>query len=154
MDTIISTLFGSLLVYGYLNLICRYIKLFKDNKRAKARRKDKNNVNLLFVFILMYLAFKIIREIGNSSFALWCAIFVFEAIYIVLISLNSKYVYFCSNSIIFPDCAKKLKDYSYKINDDILKILPDKPPRKIESFYIEDNKDVLIDILKNYKMFE
>ena len=154
MDTIVLILFSTLLVYGYLNLICRYAKLSRNNKKAKIIKKDKDIVNIIFVLILIWLATKVIREFGNSSFASWCTIFILETLYTIFISLNSKYVYICNESIIFADCAKNAKDYSYRINGDILEILPDKPPRKIETFHIEEDKDLLIDILKDYKSFE
>ena len=154
MESILLTIFGSLLVYGYLNLAMRYIKLIISRQKVKVLKTDRNATIITFVVILIWLITKVVREYGNDNFVLWCIILTLEIIYIIIISVNSKYVYICDDCIIFSDCSKKAKDYSYRVNNNLLEILPDKPPRKIEKFSIEDDKDLLVNFLKNHKSFQ
>ena len=154
MESILLTIFGSLLVYGYLNLAMRYIKLITSRQKIKVLKMDRNATIITFVVILIWLITKVVREYGNDNFVLWCIILTLEIIYIIIISVNSKYVYICDDCIIFSDCSKKAKDYSYRVNNNLLEILPDKPPRKIEKFSIENDKDLLINFLQNYKSFQ
>ncbi len=154
MESILLTIFGSLLVYGYLNLAMRYIKLIISRQKVKVLKTDRNATIITFVVILIWLITKVVREYGNDNFVLWCIILTLEIIYIIIISVNSKYVYICDDCIIFSDCSKKAKDYSYRVNNNLLEILPDKPPRKIEKFSIENDKDLLINFLQNYKSFQ
>ena len=154
MESILLTIFGSLLVYGYLNLAMRYIKLITSRQKIKVLKTDRNATIITFVVILIWLITKVVREYGNDNFVLWCIILTLEIIYIIIISVNSKYVYICDDCIIFSDCSKKAKDYSYRVNNNLLEILPDKPPRKIEKFSIENDKDLLINFLQNYKSFQ
>ena len=154
MESILLTIFGSLLVYGYLNLAMRYIKLIISRQKVKVLKTDRNATIITFVVILIWLITKVVREYRNDNFVLWCIILTLEIIYIIIISVNSKYVYICDDCIIFSDCSKKAKDYSYRVNNNLLEILPDKPPRKIEKFSIEDDKDLLINFLQKYKSFQ
>ena len=154
MESILLTIFGSLLVYGYLNLAMRYIKLIISRQKVKVLKTDRNATIITFVVILIWLITKVVREYGNDNFVLWCIILTLEIIYIIIISVNSKYVYICDDCIIFSDCSKKAKDYSYRVNNNLLEILPDKPPRKIEKFSIENDKNLLINLLQNYKSFQ
>ncbi|MBR3901133.1 MAG: hypothetical protein IKJ60_06250 [Ruminococcus sp.] len=154
MDTILLSTLGMLYVYGYLNLAMRYIKLIKNKEKVKVKKMDKNHSIILYVLVFIWLVTKVIREFGDRYFVLWCVILVLEAVYTIVIQINSKYAYICNDCIIFEDCSKKAKDYSYQINDDILEILPDKPPRNVYKFIIEEDKGLLIDILKNYKLFK
>ncbi len=131
MESILLTIFGTLLVYGYLNLAMRYIKLLTRHQKVKVIKMDKNPTIVTFIVVLIWLITKAIREYGNDHFALWCIILILETLYTILISSNSKHVYICNDCIIFSDCSKKAKDYSYRINNNLLEILPDKPPRKI-----------------------
>ena len=55
--------------------------------------------------------------------------------------------------LFFSDRSKKAKDHS-RVNNNLLEILPDKPPRKFEKFSIEDDKDLLINSLQKYKFFQ
>ena len=153
MESILLTIFGSLLVYGYLNLAMRYIKLIISRQKVKVLKTDRNATIITFVVILIWLITKVVREYGNDNFVLWCIILTLEIIYIIIISVNSKYVYICDDCIVFSDCSKNAKDYSYRVNN-LLEILPDKPPRKIEKFSIEDDKDLLINFLQKYKSFQ
>ena len=154
MESILLTIFGSLLIYGYLNLAMRYIKLITSRQKIKVLKTDRNATIITFVVILIWLITKVVREYGNDNFVLWCIILTLEIIYIIIISVNSKYVYICDDYIIFSDCSKNAKDYSYRVNNNLLEILPDKPPRKIEKFSIEDDKDLLINFLQKYKSFQ
>ena len=147
MESILLTIFGTLLVYGYLNLAMRFIKLLTSHQKIKVVKMDKNVTIITLILILIWLITKVIREYGNDYFVLWCVILTLETLYTILISANSKYVYICDDCIIFSDCSKKAKDYSYRVNNNLLEILPDKPPRKIEQFSIEDDIDLLIDFL-------
>ncbi len=142
MESILLTIFGTLSVYGYLNLAMRYIKLLTRHQKVKVIKMDKNPTIVTFIVVLIWLITKAIREYGNDHFALWCIILILETLYTILISANSKHVYICNDYIIFSDCSKKAKDYSYRINNNLLEILPDKPPRKIEKFSIEDDKNL------------
>ena len=154
MESILLTIFGSLLVYGYLNLAMRYIKLITSRQKVKVLKMDKNATIIILILVSIWLITKVIREYGNDNFALWCVILTLQTIYIIIISVNSKYVYICDDCIIFSDCSKKAKDYSYRVNNNLLEILPDKPPKKIEKFSIEDDKDLLINFLQKYKSFQ
>ena len=154
MESILLTIFGSLLVYGYLNLAMRYIKLITSRQKVKVLKMDRNATIIMLILVSIWLITKVIREYGNDNFALWCVILTLEIIYIITISVNSKYVYICDDYIIFSDCSKNAKDYSYRVNNNLLEILPDKRPRKIEKFRIENDKDLLIIFLQNYKSFQ
>ena len=160
MESILLTIFGSLLVYGYLNLAMRYIKLITSRQKVKVLKMGRNATIITLILISIWLITKVIREYGNDNFALWCVILTLQTIYIIiiiisiLISVNSKYVHICDDCIIFSDCSKKAKDYSYRVNNNLLEILPDKPPKKIEKFSIEDDEDLLINFLQKYKSFK
>ena len=68
MESILLTIFGSLLVYGYLNLAMRYIKLITSRQKVKVLKTDRNATIITFVVILIWLIMKVVREYGNDNF--------------------------------------------------------------------------------------
>lgn len=145
MGSILLIIFGSLLVYGYLDLAMRYIKLITSRQKVKVVKMDRNAAVITLIVVLIWLISNVIREYGNDNFVFWCVILTFETIYTIIISVNPKYVYICDDRIIFSDRSKKAEDHSYRVNNNLLEILPDKPQRKIEKFSIEDDMDLLND---------
>lgn len=154
MDTIITTLIGSMLVYGYLNLINRNIQLIRAKNKVKLISSEKPTYLAFSVIIIIWIIMKAFNDFGNSNFIIWCCLSILHIFYTLFIYKNSKHIYIGDNYIIFSDCAKKSDFYSYRINEDKFELLPSKPPRKIQVFRIENDTDLLKDILKNYSSFE
>lgn len=153
MDYVIFlTLIG--LAYLYKLLINRYIKLKKCQKKVKVFGKAKPEIIGIFVIlIIIHTAFGF-NVLGNSRFFIWCFISISEVFYVFLICINLRYIFIGEDYIIWASTVTNLKDYSYRINDNTIELLSCNPSAKIEKFVIKNDRELLIDILKDCKSIE
>lgn len=164
----IAIFLGTFIFLGYISFIKSVYYRFKlSNSMIRivpAKRKYTSKyiyVIALTVFIFVHRLYKYIVYLKENNIAhansnlYWIIISGISCVYFILIILNSKYVYVTETMILFPDCVRKSSDYRYRIIENTLEFRPVKPPKKIETYVIEEKKELLTDVLaKNYQTIE
>lgn len=166
METI-AILLGTFIFLGYISFVKSVYYRFKLSNSiirivpAKRKYTSYIYVIVLTVFIFVHRLYKYIVYLKENNIAhansnlYWIIISGISCVYFTLIILNSKYVYVTETTVIFPDCVRKSSDYQYRIIENTLKFRPVKPPKKIETYIIEEKKELLTDVLaENYQTME